>query len=113
MAYAFSDIAFTPTVKALQEQAGSRESYARMEAADDDRGVTLTSREAAFLAERDSFYMATVGEAGWPYVQHRAARLVSCTCSTSARSDSPISPATGNTSASAISPTTTEYRCSS
>ena len=75
MAYAFSDIAFTPTVKALQEQAGSRESYARMEAADDDRGVTLTSREAAFLAERDSFYMATVGEAGWPYVQHRGGPL--------------------------------------
>ncbi|MBM3571652.1 MAG: pyridoxamine 5'-phosphate oxidase family protein, partial [Alphaproteobacteria bacterium] len=31
----------------------------------------LTANEAAFIALRDSFYMATVGETGWPYVQHR------------------------------------------
>src|SRR5690349_19663304 len=31
----------------------------------------LTPAEAAFIAERDSFYMATVSETGWPYVQHR------------------------------------------
>jgi predicted pyridoxine 5'-phosphate oxidase superfamily flavin-nucleotide-binding protein len=31
----------------------------------------LGPEEAAFVAERDSFYLATVGEAGWPYVQHR------------------------------------------
>jgi len=31
----------------------------------------LGPEEAAFLAERDSFYLATVGEGGWPYVQHR------------------------------------------
>jgi predicted pyridoxine 5'-phosphate oxidase superfamily flavin-nucleotide-binding protein len=71
MGYAFSDIAFTPGVKALQTAAGSRASYARLEASADDRGATLTDAEAAFLAERDSFYMATVSETGWPYLQHR------------------------------------------
>ena len=30
-----------------------------------------TEREAQFLSERDSLYMASVGETGWPYVQHR------------------------------------------
>lgn len=63
----FADIAFTPTVKVLQEEAGSRKSYARMEGA----GSNLGPREWAFLAERDSFYMASVSETGWPYVQHR------------------------------------------
>ncbi len=63
----FADIAFTPAVKALQEDAGSRASYARMEGA----GGNLGPREWAFLAERDSFYMASVSETGWPYVQHR------------------------------------------
>lgn len=71
MVYAFSDIAFTPSVKALQEKAGSRDSYARMEAAAGDRGAALTEREAEFLSLADSFYMATVGETGWPYIQHR------------------------------------------
>ncbi|MEP4380155.1 MAG: pyridoxamine 5'-phosphate oxidase family protein [Alphaproteobacteria bacterium] len=63
----FADIAFTPSVKALQANAGSRESYARMEGGGNDLGP----REWAFLAERDSFYMASVSETGWPYVQHR------------------------------------------
>ena len=31
----------------------------------------FTAAEAAFIAERDSLYMATVSESGWPYVQHR------------------------------------------
>lgn len=63
----FADIAFTPTVKVLQETAGSRASYARMEGG----GTDLGPREWSFIAERDSFYMASVSEMGWPYVQHR------------------------------------------
>ena len=63
----FADIAFTPNIKALQEAAGSRTSYARMEGA----GGNLGPREWAFISERDSFYMASVSETGWPYVQHR------------------------------------------
>jgi hypothetical protein len=66
----FAELAFTPAVKAVQAEQGSRASYARLAGGpvDHDR---LGPAEAAFLAARDSFYMATVGETGWPYVQHR------------------------------------------
>ena len=71
MPHHFADIAFTPTVKQVQEQMGSRSSYARMEGATESRNRNLGEGEAAFLAARDSFYMATVSETGWPYIQHR------------------------------------------
>ncbi len=65
-----SDIAFTPRVKALQVQHGSREAYARME---NERGwqQTVTPELKAFLAERDSFYLGTANTEGQPYIQHR------------------------------------------
>lgn len=66
----FAEIAFTDTVKKLQEADGSRASYARMEGGEATNHV-LSEREAAFIGMRDSFYMATVGETGWPYMQHR------------------------------------------
>lgn len=65
-----SDIAFTPSVKAIQERMGSRKQYERME----DRGGwtdTITSDLAGFIAERDSFYLATATADGQPYIQHR------------------------------------------
>ena len=65
-----SDIAFTPAVKALQERNGSRAGYARM-AAKRDWQDTVTPDLAAFLAERDSFYLATASAEGRPYIQHR------------------------------------------
>lgn len=65
----FGDIAFTDTVKAEQEMRGSREMYAGMMAR--PAAVGLGEREAAFISMRDSFYMATVSEDGWPYIQHR------------------------------------------
>jgi len=71
MAQRFSELMFTPHVKAIQEAEGSRSSYARFEdpaASGTDR---LGEKEASFIAARDSFYMATVSEIGWPYVQHR------------------------------------------
>jgi predicted pyridoxine 5'-phosphate oxidase superfamily flavin-nucleotide-binding protein len=71
MAHRFSEIAFTPAVKAMQERMGSRGAYARREAGPEPVGHRMTEAEAAFLGERDSFYMATVGETGWPYIQHR------------------------------------------
>jgi predicted pyridoxine 5'-phosphate oxidase superfamily flavin-nucleotide-binding protein len=61
---------FGAGARALQEVDGSRASYARMEANAGDADV-LTEREAQLVASRDSFYMATVTEHGWPYVQHR------------------------------------------
>ena len=65
----FGDIMFTETVKAEQEKRGSRAGYARMTARPAPDGVS--EREAEFIAARDSFYMASVNEEGWPYVQHR------------------------------------------
>lgn len=70
MARSFGEIAFTPAVKEQQVRHGSRRQYQRMEDyAPGEQG--LSESEAEFLAARDSFYMATVGETGWPYVQHR------------------------------------------
>ena len=65
-----SDIAFTPAVKALQESNGSRAGYARM-AEKRDWHDRVTPDLAAFLAERDSFYLATASAEGRPYIQHR------------------------------------------
>ena len=69
MAKNFASIAFTDEIKALQEKHGSRKSYARMEKEVYQEG--LTENEIAFIAGRDSFYMATMGESGFPYIQHR------------------------------------------
>lgn len=66
----FADIAFTPAVQALQAKHGSRNAYARMQA-EAGPGDGLGPRESAYLATADSFYLASVGETGWPYLQHR------------------------------------------
>jgi predicted pyridoxine 5'-phosphate oxidase superfamily flavin-nucleotide-binding protein len=66
----FAQLAFTPAVRQLQEKDGSRAHYARAEAAA-ATADPLGPAEAAFIRERDSFYMATTSETGWPYVQHR------------------------------------------
>jgi predicted pyridoxine 5'-phosphate oxidase superfamily flavin-nucleotide-binding protein len=65
----FTQLAFTDSVKSVQQRHGSRQAYARMETSGDQ--YQLTDREAEFIQARDSFYMATVGENGWPYVQFR------------------------------------------
>lgn len=71
MTHRFAELMFTPHVKALQAEDGSRASYARFEEPGFPARDRLTPKEAEFIAERDSFYMATVSETGWPYVQHR------------------------------------------
>jgi len=70
MGRAYSDLTFTPAVRAFQARMGSREQYAFLDEAT-DRGDTLTAREAAFIKAADHFFQATVSENGWPYVQHR------------------------------------------
>lgn len=70
MSQAFSDIAFTPAVRAMQTRMGSRKSYARLDESDDRRDQ-LGTMETDFIGEQDSFYQATVSETGWPYVQFR------------------------------------------
>lgn len=70
MTHRWHEIAFTPAVRRVQEAEGSREAYARAteKSGPNDR---FTDREAAFIAARDGFYIASVSEAGWPYVQFR------------------------------------------
>lgn len=65
----YSSIAFSEASKKLQEDAGSRQNYARM--AMHESNDFLTNGEAEFIASQDSFYMATVGENGFPYIQFR------------------------------------------
>jgi uncharacterized protein len=65
----YASLAFTDPVKQLQQRYGSRSSYARMEQQRYQDG--LTEQEAAFIADRDSFYLATIGANGYPYIQHR------------------------------------------
>lgn len=65
-----SDVAFTPSVKALQSRRGSRRAYAHMEANGGWRD-RVTPELAAFIAERDSFFLATANAEGQPYIQHR------------------------------------------
>lgn len=68
-----SDIAFTPAVKALQIQNGSRDAYANMERKGGWTDV-VTDKLAAFLAQRDSFYLGTASADGQPYIQHRGGK---------------------------------------
>ncbi len=70
MGRAYSDIAFTPDVRAVQTRLGSRSGYAPLDHTDDRRDA-LGAGEAAFIEARDGFYQATVSETGWPYVQFR------------------------------------------
>ncbi len=73
MRHRFFDLAFTPAVQAEQTRRGSRASYAAITAAGegDAAADALSEREIAFIEARDSFYLASVSETGWPYVQHR------------------------------------------
>ena len=70
MGHRFAQLAFTTGVKAVQAEQGSRDTYARMEQGE-ARNDRLGDAEAEFIGGRDSFYIATVGETGWPYLQHR------------------------------------------
>ena len=69
MSYGFMNIALTPSVRAAQATMGADHLWQGFKGHREfDR---FTHNEAAFIAERDSFYMASVSETGWPYVQHR------------------------------------------
>lgn len=70
MARAFAKISFTTDVQGVQAEMGSRAAYRSAEIGETEE-VALGAVEQAFIAERDSFYQATVSQTGWPYVQHR------------------------------------------
>jgi predicted pyridoxine 5'-phosphate oxidase superfamily flavin-nucleotide-binding protein len=69
MAKNYPELAFTKAVKEMQEKLGSRAAYARQEKNSIVEG--LTDYETDFISQRDSFYMATISENGFPYIQHR------------------------------------------
>lgn len=69
MSYGFMDIAITPAVRRAQAEMGADHLWSDFKGHREfDR---FSANEIAFIAERDSFYMASVSETGWPYVQHR------------------------------------------
>jgi len=66
----YLEIATSDAVKDLQERWGSRSAYSRFESG------PLTSNqlgpeEIAFIEAQDSFFLASLNESGWPYIQHR------------------------------------------
>jgi predicted pyridoxine 5'-phosphate oxidase superfamily flavin-nucleotide-binding protein len=69
MPYDYLDIAITPAVRAAQAKMGADGIWRNFEG--ERTSDRFTESEAAFIAQRDSFYIATVSETGWPYVQHR------------------------------------------
>ncbi|KKX27226.1 pyridoxamine 5'-phosphate oxidase family protein [Rhizobium sp. LC145] len=71
MPYHFLEVAMTPSVRAAQANMGVDQLWL---GADNRPSDTLTESEIAFIASRDSFYMASVSETGWPYVQHRGGK---------------------------------------
>jgi predicted pyridoxine 5'-phosphate oxidase superfamily flavin-nucleotide-binding protein len=69
VSYKFLDIVSTPSVRAAQAANGTRQMWENFKGHREfDR---FAEDEAAFIAARDSFYIATISESGWPYVQHR------------------------------------------
>lgn len=66
----YGQLLFTEQVRDHQERQGSRLNYAHMTAGP-ETADRLTGRETAFAATRTSFYLASTGSTGWPYVQHR------------------------------------------
>jgi uncharacterized protein len=70
MSRAFARIAFTDAVKEAQRRNGARANAERLESHPAARDA-LTPELARFIAERDSFFLATASREGWPYVQHR------------------------------------------
>jgi uncharacterized protein len=69
MSYRYLDMASTPSVKAAQAANGSAALWADIQGRRESNRLGEAERE--FIAARDSFYMATVSEDGWPYMQHR------------------------------------------
>lgn len=71
MPYHFLEVAVTPSVRAVQADMGADQIWL---GSHDRPSDILTDAEIAFIATRDSFYMASVSETGWPYVQHRGGK---------------------------------------
>lgn len=75
MVHKWLQLASTPSVKAARVRYGGAAQYARLDGTLNPDGPVRNDRlgepEKAFIADRDGFYLASVSETGWPYVQHR------------------------------------------
>lgn len=67
----FAALTYTPSVRASQRRYGGRELGEAQGVRPDSAVAELSHRECEFIAARDSFYLSTVSETGWPHVQHR------------------------------------------
>jgi hypothetical protein len=112
MSRRFQELAFTRLVKEHQKEHGSRRQYERMEQSA-PQGDRLGPAEQDFIQRRDSFYMASVSETGWPYVQHRGGLKGFVRVIDPDSSASQIFAATSNTSAWEIWNTTPAWPSSS
>jgi predicted pyridoxine 5'-phosphate oxidase superfamily flavin-nucleotide-binding protein len=65
----FTDLAYSKSVKAMQQHLGARDRNAELER--EPRNTEVTEALSAYLAERTSILLATAAKSGWPYVQHR------------------------------------------
>lgn len=65
----FTDLAYSKSVKAMQQHLGARDRNAEL--AREPRNTEVTDGLSAYLAERTSILFATAAKSGWPYVQHR------------------------------------------
>ena len=65
----FTDLAYSKSVKAMQQHLGARDRNAELEC--EPRNTEVTDGLSAYLAERTSILIATAAKSGWPYVQHR------------------------------------------
>ncbi|HJT11458.1 MAG TPA: pyridoxamine 5'-phosphate oxidase family protein [Dongiaceae bacterium] len=65
----FTDLAYSKSVKAMQQHLGARDRNAELER--EPRNTEVTDGLSAYLAERTSILFATAAKSGWPYVQHR------------------------------------------
>lgn len=79
----FAKLAFNNSVKKIQEQFGSRKHYSKAEKSGDR--FELTESEILFINSLDSFYLSSVGENSWPYIQHRGGtkgflKIINNTC---------------------------------
>ena len=97
----FAAIAYTPGVRASQRQYGGRDLGEGLDEVAETPTAELGPREREFIAARDSFYLSTVNENGWPHVQHRGGPADFSRFWAQARWPLPMYPAIASTSASA------------
>jgi len=71
MPKAFAQIAFTPAAQTFQDRYGTKEAYARFLEGEELSGHTIDPDHAAFIESMDGFYLSTISETGWPYVQFK------------------------------------------